>query len=144
MKIKEFMTRDVEIVAPDVPVRDAARLMRELDTGFLPVAENERLIGTLTDRDIALRSTAEGQDPKVALVRESMTADLVYCHEEDDSSEVARLMGERQVRRLPVLNQDKRLVGVVSLGDIAKAGEQEGVAGKALEDIVQVGGQHRQ
>ena len=135
MQIREIMSRDVEVISPDTPVVEAARMMRDIDSGFLPVGENDRLVGTLTDRDIVLRSTAEGQDPSRARVREVMSRQLYYCFEDDEHEDAAALMGEKQIRRLPILNRDKRLVGVVSLGDIATRTGDDAVTGQTVEDV---------
>ena len=135
MKVRDVMTRDVELVTPDTSLQDAARKMRDTDTGFLPVGENDRLVGTLTDRDITIRSTAEGQDPKSAKVRDAMTDELVFVLEESEATEAADLMARRQIRRLPVLDQDKRLVGVVSLGDLATRTPDDDVVGQTVQDI---------
>jgi len=135
MKIRDIMTKDVELIHPDTLLRDAAQKMREADTGFLPVGEDDRLVGTLTDRDITIRAVAEGHDPKVARVREAMSDRLVFCLEDQDSSEAAELMAENEVRRLPVLNSDKRLVGVVSLGDLAAQTGDDDVVGQTVQDI---------
>lgn len=136
MQVRDVMTRDVELVSPDTPIKDAAMKMRDVDTGFLPVGENDRLVGTITDRDIAIRAVAEGKDPSATTVRDAMSEHLVYCYDDQPTEECAALMGERQIRRLPILNRDKRLVGVVSLGDLAKAGEED-VVGHAVEEISQ-------
>ena len=109
--------------------------MREADTGFLPVGEDDRLVGTLTDRDITIRSVAEGHDPKVTRVREAMGSELVYCFEDQETSEAAALMAENEIRRLPVLNSDKRLVGVVSLGDLAVRTGDDDIVGQTVQDI---------
>lgn len=137
MQVKEIMTQDVETVTPDTLIRDAAHLMREVNAGFLPVGEEDQLIGTLTDRDIVVRSVAEGQDPKVARVREAMSEELVYCFEDDDVTEAAALMGEKQIRRLPVVNSEKRLVGVLSIGDIARETTATELTGQVVEDVTQ-------
>ena len=137
MQVKDVMTRDVEILSPDQVILDAAQLMREVNTGFLPVAESGTLVGTLTDRDIVTRSIAAGHDPKAAPVREAMSEDVISCFEDDDVTEAAALMGERQIRRLPVLNSEQHLVGVVSLGDIAQQSGAPGLAGQAIEDIAE-------
>ena len=135
MKIREVMTEMVDLVDPDTVLRDAAQQMREANIGFLPVGVDDRLVGTLTDRDIAIRAVAEGLDPKVARVREAMSNTLVYCFEDQDTSEAATLMGENKVRRLPVLNSAKRLVGVVSIGDLAaKIGDHD-VVGRTVQGI---------
>jgi CBS domain-containing protein len=121
MKINELMSRDVRIADPEWSIQDAAATMAAIDCGFIPVGENDRLVGTLTDRDIAIRAVAEGMGPDTK-VREIMSQDVKYCFEDDDVADVARNMADIQVRRLPVVNRDKRLVGVVSLGDLATAG----------------------
>jgi CBS domain-containing protein len=99
------------------------------------VGEDDRLVGTLTDRDITIRAVAEGHDPKVTRVREAMGGELVYCFEDQDSSEAAELMAENDIRRLPVLNSDKRLVGVVSLGDLAARTGDDDIVGQTVQDI---------
>ena len=135
MKIRDIMTTEVELVHPDTLLRDAAQKMRDVDTGFLPVGQDDRLVGTLTDRDITIRAVAEGHDPKVTRVREAMSDKLVYCMEDQDSSEAAELMAENDVRRLPVLNSDKRLVGIISLGDLAARTNDDDVVGQTIQDI---------
>ena len=135
MKIREVMTEMVELIDPDTVLRDAAHQMREANIGFLPVGVDDRLVGTLTDRDIAIRAVAEGLDPKVARVREAMSKTLVYCFEDQDTSEAATLMSENKVRRLPVLNSAKRLVGVVSIGDLASKTGDHDVVGQTVQDI---------
>lgn len=142
MKVSEAMTRTVRIASPDQSIREVARIMAEVDTGVLPVGENDRLVGMITDRDIAIRAVAEGKGPD-ATVREVMTQDVKYCFEDDDVDQVTRNMAENQVRRLPVLNRDKRLVGIISLGDlvISRGPDQ---AGEALSGISQPGGPHSQ
>jgi len=119
MLVKEIMTRNVECVRPGDTLDVAARKMRDLDIGPLPVCDNDRLTGMVTDRDITIRATAEGLDPKAATVREVMTPDISYCYEDQDVRDAADTMAAQQIRRLAVLNRDKRLVGIVSLGDIA-------------------------
>jgi CBS domain-containing protein len=141
-RVADVMVREVKLVSPDDNVRHVAQMMREADTGLLPVAEGDRLIGMLTDRDVAVRLVAEGRDPAQTKVREVMTADVRYVFEDEDLEHVAENMAEQQVRRLPVMNRQKRLVGVVSLGDIAK--QRGRLAGKALRGISRQGGQHSQ
>jgi len=119
MQVKEVMTRGAECVGPDDTLQDAARKMKNLDVGPLPVCDNDRLAGMLTDRDIVLRCVAEGRDARSAKVRDAMSEGISYCFEDDDVAEAARQMKEKQIRRLVVLNRDKRLVGIVSLGDLA-------------------------
>src|SRR6187455_2075994 len=123
MKVKEIMTREVEVVHTENPVKDAAQKMRVRDIGFLPVFDGDELVGALTDRDIILRSTADGLDPNRRIGRDLVTSPIVYCFEDQDMEEAARLMEEHQIRRLVVMGLDgKRLVGVVSLGDVARNG----------------------
>ncbi|HYD06091.1 MAG TPA: CBS domain-containing protein [Reyranella sp.] len=117
--------------------------MQKFDSGFLPVGENDKLVGMITDRDMAVRAIAFGKGPETK-VREVMTHDVKYCFEDQDLTEVSRNMGEQQVRRLPVVNRDKRLVGVVSLGDVASADGAERQAGTALKGVARPGGPHRQ
>jgi len=116
--------------------------MAELDTGIMPVREGDRLVGMITDRDIAVRAVAQGRGPDTS-VRDVMTDDVKYCYEDDDTDDVARNMADIQVRRLPVLTRDKRLVGIISLGDMAVT-EKSGRAGEAVAGISQPGGQHSQ
>jgi CBS domain-containing protein len=125
MKIRELMTPDVEIVKAGDTIHTAAQMMADFDTGALPVGENERLVGMITDRDIAVRGVAKGADPDKTSVRDVMSEEIRYCFDDEDSEAVARKMGQWQVRRLPVLNRDKRLVGIVSLGDLAIGGAEE-------------------
>jgi CBS domain-containing protein len=142
MKIANCMTRSVKIADPDHTLREAAQAMASLDAGVLPVAENNRLIGMITDRDIAVRGVAEGRGPD-AKIRDVMTTEVKYCFEDEEIDHVLQNMGDIQVRRLPVLNRDKQLVGIVSLGDLVANGET-GKAGEALNGISQHGGQHSQ
>ncbi|HVL72380.1 MAG TPA: CBS domain-containing protein [Beijerinckiaceae bacterium] len=120
MKIADVMTRDVRVISPDRSVRDAARLMDEINVGVLPVCDGRRLVGMLTDRDIAVRSTAAGIAPDRHRVAEIMTDDVEWCFEDDDVEEVIRRMGRMQIRRVPVVDRGKRLVGIVALGDLAE------------------------
>jgi len=142
MKIKEVMTRDVRLIEPAHTIRDAARLMAEMDAGIIPVREGDRLVGMITDRDIAIRAVAQGKGPETS-IREVMTDEVRYCFEDEDADKVERNMADIQVRRLPVLNRDKRLVGIVSLGDLAVS-DKAGNVGAAVAGISQPGGQHSQ
>jgi CBS domain-containing protein len=135
MSIKDVMTPNVEVIHPDQPLQEAAKMMKSLDVGSLPVCDGNRLLGMLTDRDITIRATAEGRDPTTTTVRETMTEKILYCYEDQDVREAAQIMEERQIRRLPILNRDKRLVGIVSLGDLAVDSGQEQIAGEALTEI---------
>ena len=142
MRVSEAMTRDVRIARPDQSIQDAAKMMSDVDAGVLPVGENDQLVGMITDRDIAIRGIAQGKGPDTP-VREVMTADVKYCFEDEDTGQVARNMADQQVRRLPVVNRDKRLVGILSLGDLAvMQGDQP--AGEALTGTSQPGGEHSQ
>ena len=142
MLVNECMTRDVRLVDPDDTLRNAAVAMAEIDAGFLPVRENDRLVGIITDRDIAIRGVAKGLSPD-AEVRAVMSDEIRYCFEDDDADDVLANMGEIQVRRLPVMNHDKRLVGVVSISDLAGNGE-EMQAGEALCEIARPSKLHSQ
>ena len=136
MKIGELMTPEVEVIKPGDTLHTAAKMMDDLNAGVLPVGENDRLVGMITDRDITVRAVAKGRDPNKTAVREAMTAEIRYCFEDEDAEAVARKMGSWQVRRLPVLNRDKRLVGIVSLSDLVIGGAEE--PGKeALKEISQ-------
>lgn len=137
MEIREVMTSDVRLVDPGTTLRDAAQMMREGDFGLLPIGENDRLIGTITDRDITIRAVAAGKDPGSTAVREAMSEGILYCFEDQSVEEVAELMGDRQVRRLPVLDRDKRLVEIVALGDLAIRRGADNDAGEALSEISQ-------
>jgi CBS domain-containing protein len=142
MQVINVMSRDVKTIAPDQTVRDAAAMMRQLDAGVLPVGERDKLVGVITDRDIAIRGVAEGKGPD-AKIRDVMSYEVKYCFEDEDVAHVAENMAELQVRRLPVMNRDKRLVGIVSLGDLATHGSLPKTA-RALHGISQPGGQHNQ
>ena len=142
MKINEVMSRDVRLIEPTQTIQDAARLMAEMDAGIMPVREGDRLVGMITDRDIAVRAVAQGRGPDTP-VREVMTDEVKYCYEDDDTNDVARNMADIQVRRLPVLTREKRLVGIISLGDMALS-DEAGKAGEAVAGISQPGGQHSQ
>lgn len=143
MKIRDAMTRDVRMVRPDQTIREAAHLMAELDIGALPVEDNDRLVGMLTDRDIAVRAIAEGKGADTR-IGDVMTHEIKYCYEDQSVEEVTNNMSEQRLRRLPVLNRDKRLVGILSLGDLAIDDEASDEAGEALCGISRPGGQHSQ
>jgi CBS domain-containing protein len=132
MQIREIMTRNVKLISPQDSIRDAARRMRDEDIGSLPVADGDRLVGYLTDRDIVIRAIADsgGADSPV---RDAMSERVLYCFEDESVDDVARNMAENQVRRLPVLTREKRLCGVVALGDLAAHADEP--AEKALEGI---------
>jgi CBS domain-containing protein len=134
MKLKDIMTEDVEVISPDASIYEAARMMRLLDIGALPVCSGDRLVGMLTDRDLTIRSIAEGRDPKTTSVKETMTPQIVWCFDDQNVEEAENLMQEQQVRRLPVLDREKHLVGIVSLGDLATRAHDAGVV-STLEEV---------
>ena len=142
MKVGEVMTRQVELAGPDDTLRKAAGRMAELDVGVLPVGEGDRIVGMLTDRDIAVRAVAQGKGPD-AKVRDAMTPDVKYCFEDEDLDAVVRSMGEQKVRRLPVMGRDKRLVGIVSLGDVAVYADSK-QTDAAVSAVSEPGGPHTQ
>lgn len=142
MQVRQAMSTDVKIASPNQSIQAAAAIMAEIDAGVLPVGENDRLVGVITDRDIAVRAVAAGKDPDTP-VHEVMSKEVLYCFDEDEIDEVAQNMADNKLRRLPVLDANKRLVGIVSLGDIALAdGPSE--AGEALIGISEPGGSHSQ
>ncbi len=143
MKVSEVMSRQVEIASPDDSIQRAAQMMARIDAGILPVGAGDRLVGMITDRDIAIRGVGEGRNPADTPVNEIMTREVKYCFEDDDVNRVAQNMAELQVRRLPVLNRDKRLTGIISLGNIARE-DEPAQAGSALHGIAQKGGRHTQ
>jgi CBS domain-containing protein len=142
MKITDVMTRDVQTVQPDQTAQEAARFMLSTDAGSIPVTEGERLIGMITDRDIAVRGVAEGRGPDTP-VRDLMTDGIVCAGIDEDVDAVAQKMSDAQVRRLPVVDEQQKLCGIVSLGDLARETESE-AAHEALEGVSQPGGQHQQ
>jgi len=139
MQVSQAMTRDVRIANPDQSIRDVAQIMAQNDIGSLPVGDHDRLVGMITDRDIAVRAVAQGRSPDTK-VRDVMTGDIKYCFEDEDLATVAQNLGDVQLHRLPVVNRDKRLVGIVALADIANC---EGMkpAGQAVCGISTPGAQ---
>jgi CBS domain-containing protein len=135
MKVSEVMTPRVECIHPEATAQAAAELMKALDVGGLPVCDNDRLVGMLTDRDLVVRAVASGDDPKATTVRDNMTAGMIYCFEDQNVEEAAHLMKDKQIRRLMVLNREKRLVGILSLGDLALETQDEHLAADTLERI---------
>lgn len=142
MKVQDRMTRIVLVASPDNTIREAALGMAEFDAGVLPVGEGDRLVGMVTDRDIALRGVALGKSADT-LVSEVMTPEVKYCFEDEELEHVANNMGEQQIRRLPVLDRQKQLVGIISLGDVALS-EGPLPAGGALAEVSRPGGLHTQ
>jgi CBS domain-containing protein len=135
IQVKDIMTRNVEVVHPEDTLWEAAQKMAALDVGMLPVCNGDQLVGMLTDRDITVRATAEGRDPKTTRVHEVMTPEVVHVFEDDDVSEAARIMTEQQIRRLVVLNRSKKLAGIISLGDLAVHSGDTHQAGQTLEGV---------
>jgi CBS domain-containing protein len=140
-RVADVMAREVRVANPEDSVQQVAQIMREADTGALPVGEGDRLVGMVTDRDVAVRLVAEGRDPARTKVRDVMSQEVRYVFEDEELEHVADNMAEQQVRRLPVMNREKRLVGMLSLGDMAKRTHSH-LTGKALRGIAREGGQH--
>jgi CBS domain-containing protein len=142
MKVHEAMTSNVCIANPEQTIRQAATIMADIDAGALPVGENDRLVGMITDRDIAIRAVAKGLSPDTK-VRDVMSKEVLYCFDDEDLDTVSKNMSDAKVRRLPVLNRDKRLVGIVSFGDLALH-EDSKTAGTTIAHISEQGGAHSQ
>jgi CBS domain-containing protein len=138
MEIREIMTRHVDVIPPDASVREAAAKMKELDVGAIPVCDGQKLSGLLTDRDITVRAVAEGRDPSAVRVSEVMSSEIAYCFEDETIEQAAKLMESKQIRRLPILDRNKQLAGIISLGDISvrtEASRQKDLAADALQEI---------
>jgi len=136
MQVSKLMTHDVECARANDTVQEAAEKMRDLNIGPLPVCgDDDRLVGMLTDRDVTVRAVSEGLDPWTCRVRDVMTPSIIYCQEDQDITEAAQLMKENQIRRLVVLDRNKHLTGIVSLGDLAVEGGDEKLAGNTLEAV---------
>ena len=142
MKVSEVMTRDVKTVRPDQTAKEAAKFMLNENAGSMPVSDGDRLIGMITDRDIAVRGVAKGYGPDTP-IRELMTDEIICAREDDDIEEIAAKMSQAQVRRLPVIDDNERLCGIVSLGDLSRESDDQ-TASQALEGVSQPGGQHEQ
>ena len=137
MQARDIMTPNVEIISPETYVRDAAQKMKVFDVGFLPVGENDRLVGTLTDRDIVLRVVADGKDVNDCKTRDVMTNEVFWCFDDQDVDEVADYMAKKEVRRVLILDRNKRVVGVLSLGDLSQVGGQQRKAGETIKEITE-------
>jgi len=133
-QLKELMSRDVKVISPDMTIGEAAKTMRDGDFGMMPVGENDRMIGTISDRDIAIRAVAEGKDAGTK-VRDVMSKGIAWAYEDDSVEQAVTVMSKHQVRRLPVVNRDKRLVGIVALGDFAVERSEIQPAAQALAEI---------
>jgi CBS domain-containing protein len=141
MRVSDAMTREVRVASPGQSIREVAKMMDEINAGSMPVGDNDRLVGMITDRDIAIRAVAEGKGPDTP-VREVMSSEKVlYCYEDEELDHVAKNMSLEQVRRLPVVNRDKRLVGIISFGDLAQ--KETRAASKAAKGITKPGGAHQ-
>jgi CBS domain-containing protein len=135
MKIRDMLTRDPEVIRPDATICEAARKMKEHDIGMLPVCDGDHLVGSLTDRDLTIRAVADGADPLKTQVRDVMTSKIYYCFEDADLEEAARIMEDQQIRRLPVINSKKRLVGIISIGDMAVRTHDERLVEEVMERV---------
>src|SRR5881409_840784 len=133
MRVRDIMSTDVKCLTPETGMKEVAIHMKTLDVGFIPICENDRLVGAITDRDIVLRAIAEGREISTCTARDVMTKDVFWCYEDDSVKDVAKKMREKDVRRMLILNHDKKLVGVVSLGDLSKV--EEKVSAQTLRDI---------
>jgi CBS domain-containing protein len=143
MRVSNIMSTDVQVIRPEASLQSAAEMMESLDVGALPVCDGTKLLGMLTDRDITIRAVAHGADPSTSSVSMAMSPDVIYCFDDDDVEEAAKLMEKRQIRRLPILNHDKKLVGILSLGDVATRTGDEKLSGEMLEEISEPIEQHR-
>jgi CBS domain-containing protein len=142
MRVSEAMTREVRVASPGQSIREVAKIMGEIDAGAMPVGDNDRLVGMITDRDIAIRAVAQGKGPDTPVRDVMSTEQVLFCYDDEELDHVAKNMSEQQVRRLPVVNRDKRLVGIVSLGNLAQT---EGrAANKAVKGVTKPSGQHNQ
>jgi CBS domain-containing protein len=136
-QLRQIMSTEIQVLAPDATIQQAAERMRRHDVGMLPVCDGTKILGTLTDRDITIRATAAGSDPKSTRVSDVMSSgDVCYCFEDDDVKTAAKLMGERQIRRIPVVDREKNLVGIVALADLARHGDER-TTGDTVEGISQ-------
>ena len=140
MRVSEAMSRDVRLATPGQSIRDVAKIMAEIDAGAMPVQENDRLVGMITDRDIAVRGVAQGKGPDTPVRDVMSTEQVLYCYEDEELDHVAKNMSEQRVRRLPVVNREKRLVGIISFGDVAQ--NETRAAGKAAKGITKPGGKN--
>ena len=142
MRVSEAMTREVRVASPGQSIRDVAKTMEEIDAGAMPVGDNDRLVGMITDRDIAIRAVAQGKGPDTPVRDVMSTEQVLYCYEDEELDHVAKNMSQQQVRRLPVVSRDKRLVGILSLGNIAQT--EARAASKAVKGVTKPGGSHQQ
>jgi len=134
MKVSDIMTKNVEVIHPEATIREAANKMKDINVGMIPVCDGDRIVGMLSDRDITVRATAEGMDPNQTKVRDTMSKQVVYAFEDQDIHDAARMMSEHQIRRLLIMNRNKRLTGILSLGDIAVDVNKK-TSGDILKDV---------
>jgi len=134
MKVKEIMTENAKVIQPGTTIKEAAGIMRDMDVGVLPIADGDNISGILTDRDIVIRAVAEGKDPSEVKAGETASNDITWCYEDEDVEEVSGKMKKHKIRRLPVVDREEKLVGIVSLGDLAVQSSEE-MAGETLEEI---------
>jgi CBS domain-containing protein len=137
MNVESVMTRNVAVVSPEDSVRTAAETMKRLNIGSAPVCNGRKLVGMITDRDIAVRAVADGRNPQSTTVEQVMTRDVIYCFDDQDMQEVADAMAASQVRRMPILNRQHELVGIVALGDLAVDVADDELSGEVLEEVSQ-------
>jgi CBS domain-containing protein len=135
MLLRDVMTARIENIPADATLMQAAEKMKQLDIGALPVYENDRLVGMITDRDIAVRAVAAGRDPKKMPVREAMSRNVCFCYEDESMESAAKLMEEKQIRRLPVFDRSERAIGIVSLGDLAVRNRDDRLSGEVLARV---------
>ncbi|MCI0541497.1 MAG: CBS domain-containing protein [Verrucomicrobiales bacterium] len=135
MKLKDILTKDPQVISPDALICEAGKMMKQYDIGMLPVCDGERLVGAITDRDLAIRAVADGDDPLRTKVKDVMTPGICWCFEDQSLEEVAELMEEKQIRRIAVLNGNKRLVGIASLGDFAVRSKDQQLTEELLERV---------
>jgi CBS domain-containing protein len=134
-KLSDIMSRDVQVIPPTGTIQEAAEMMRKLDVGSLPVCDGQKLVGVITDRDIAIRSTAQGQDPKTARINDVMSAEVAWCFEDTQAEEAARTMRDKEIRRIPIVDRDKKLVGIVALADLAKSSSSDETKAEGLQGV---------
>lgn len=135
MKLKDIMTTNTEIISPDATLNECAKKMKQLDIGAIPVCDGDRLLGMITDRDLVIRGLAIEKDFNQMKAKDVMSAPIIYCFEDDDVESSVRIMEVKQVRRLVVLNREKRMVGIASIGDVAAKTESEALSGEVLGKI---------
>lgn len=135
MQLRELMTPNVEVVAPDAVLQSAAKIMRDLNVGSVPVCNGRKLVGMITDRDIAVRAIADGRDARSTRIEEVMTPNVIFCYDDQDEQDAALAMEEHQIRRLPIINREKQLVGIVSLGDLVVDSQDRDLAGETIQNV---------